>query len=357
MNNIRFSNWKDYLDDIKTKTETKTKTGTENCLSRILEHAHYIYALSGNPNIKLVDFISNPGLGWNYDNLTKNESIPINYIIETSDKYPWNKFIIFKRIHFSQIESFKSAELNYLALSSNKTIPLSYVLKHKNKIWDWRLVVDHILTEYDVLKYPQECSDIFLKYIYDYNINSSCYENLSVKFIYELSFKYKGFMGILSQKASIKFILEHNTSVDQETFMVRRLNWNWNSITFSKAITISDILSHPDLPWNYNFIEFRDDLTVDLYLKICSKVLISKKLLHVLSQSKYITITDVINHPEIPWDYRFLSKNSNITWKIIDIHPELPWDFKSIAYNDMSCPVECKRWKSIYDEIIHELNY
>ena len=49
--------------------------------------------------------------------------------------------------------------------------------------------------------------------------------------------------------------------------------------------------------------------------------------------------------------------NPNITWGIINTHPNLPWNFKDIVRNTMSCPIECKRYRNLYDEIVKELKY
>ena len=80
-------------------------------------------------------------------------------------------------------------------------------------------------------------------------------------------------------------------------------------------------------------------------------------LILALSKSEVITITDVIENPSLPWDYKFLSMNPNITWKIIISYPEIPWDYEYIARNQMSCPAYCKQFKLIYDIIIKEIKY
>ena len=144
----------------------------------------------------------------------------------------------------------------------------------------------------------------------------------------------------------MKFILEHP---DYE--------WDWNVISYSDTITPNDIISHPELPWKYyNIVYIYDNFTIDLYLYLISFGFTfnnTKKL----SSSKYIDMNDVVKNPDIPWDYKYLSMNPNITWKIITSYPDLPWDLNWIAKNDMSCPVECKYYQSLYDEIIRELNY
>ena len=76
-----------------------------------------------------------------------------------------------------------------------------------------------------------------------------------------------------------------------------------------------------------------------------------------LSRSEYISINDILENPEIPWNYTFVSMNPNITWVEINKYSEIPWNYNYICSNKMSCPIKCKRYKSIYDSIIKEINY
>src|SRR3989338_9846925 len=134
------SNWKEYLKSKNIITDS----------------------ISGNPNIKLIDFLENPELYWNYFILSKNENIPVDYMISTfyqkdeHPKYPWSTFGIFSRIHFYDLNNLVSHNFNYGALSYNSNIPFSYVYKYKDKEWDWLSVIDYIITEYDYLHYHHE---------------------------------------------------------------------------------------------------------------------------------------------------------------------------------------------------------
>ena len=129
------------------------------------------------------------------------------------------------------------------------------------------------------------------------------------------------------------------------------------TIGMQLVITNDDILSHPELPWNYCCIEKRKNLNMSLYQYLVDEGGFTTVLINSLSRSESITIDDVISNPDIPWNYNYLSVNPNITWKIINIHPEIPWSLPDIAGNNMSCPVYCKYWKSKFNEIIREINY
>jgi hypothetical protein len=52
-----------------------------------------------------------------------------------------------------------------------------------------------------------------------------------------------------------------------------------------------------------------------------------------LSKNKAFTIDDIINNPDIPWDYGGVSENPNVNWSVVVNHPDLPWDYPSLARN------------------------
>jgi len=38
-------------------------------------------------------------------------------------------------------------------------------------------------------------------------------------------------------------------------------------------------------------------------------------------------------HPELPWDWSWISQNKNLTINYVERHPELPWDWYWISRN------------------------
>ena len=329
--NDEILNWKGYLKKFNSYANTPFKYGLDDV----------IYAIGCNSNITVEDFIANPGIEWDYSSLSSNRNIPVAYMLSTIAQYPWDLSHFFKMIHFIELYPLTEIKFNYSALSCNRTIPFSYILKHKNEDWNWSSVMNYILSEYDYHTYQYECEDIFHKnhLIYFY----TCI-NLSVKFIYELSKQYtnQDFITVLSSRAPLKFIL-------QNTF-----NWNWIIISKYETITCTDIISNPELPWRYDFMSTRKDLTIDLYKHLIDK---GHNYINLLSSSECITINDVVENPDIPWDYDYLSMNPNITWVEINNHPNLPWEFENIAHNQMTCPAECKKNRILFNEVLKELSY
>ena len=52
---------------------------------------------------------------------------------------------------------------------------------------------------------------------------------------------------------------------------------------------------------------------------------------YYISQHPNITLDDVKSHPECPWDWEMVSKNPNITWKDILENLELPWNYEILS--------------------------
>lgn len=45
------------------------------------------------------------------------------------------------------------------------------------------------------------------------------------------------------------------------------------------------------------------------------------------------TFDDVIQYPDIPWDWKALSKNPNITFDNVIQHLDIPWNWKWLSLN------------------------
>ena len=56
----------------------------------------------------------------------------------------------------------------------------------------------------------------------------------------------------------------------------------------------------------------------------------------MLSCNPNITLENIKETPDKPWNYYLLSKNPNITWKIIKENPNEPWDYDYLSENEMT---------------------
>lgn len=120
----------------------------------------------------------------------------------------------------------------------------------------------------------------------------------------------------------------------------------WPIEALSRLAPLDYIEQHPDKPWNYYKISDRQDLTID-FIKIF------KDKLDWECISANVDFQDVLDNPELSWNYQALSYNNKIKsddilenphyeWdysnlsSIIDVNfvyanPDLPWDYSSLS--------------------------
>ena len=63
--------------------------------------------------------------------------------------------------------------------------------------------------------------------------------------------------------------------------------------------------AHPDVPWDWIGI----------------------------SRNSNITMAYIEAHPDVPWDWDGISFNPNLTMAYVEAHPDKPWDWAGISYN------------------------
>jgi hypothetical protein len=79
---------------------------------------------------------------------------------------------------------------------------------------------------------------------------------------------------------------------------------NWNSLSQNSSITISNVLDFPNAPWNYS----------------------------ELSDNPSILFDDVARHPNKPWCWDRISKR-RIMFQTVKDHIDRPWNFKNLSTN------------------------
>ena len=124
---------------------------------------------------------------------------------------------------------------------------------------------------------------------------------------------------------------------------------SWSVDSLSRLAPLDYIIEHPEQTWNYYEISARKDLTIDFIKEF-------QDLLDFEIISENINIEDVINNPELPWDYIALSINSKVTSDDLINHSELPWDYQVLSahidVNFVYANPQCDwYYPSLYDRI------
>lgn len=94
-----------------------------------------------------------------------------------------------------------------------------------------------------------------------------------------------------------------------------------------------EILEHPEIPWDWNILSFHHLTTTDFIEEIISTRTIIQFNWTLMSQNPNITFSFVLTYLDKPWNWMKLSSHSNIRMKDIEEFPELPWDYKGISFN------------------------
>ena len=92
----------------------------------------------------------------------------------------------------------------------------------------------------------------------------------------------------------------------------------------SRVAPLDYIIDHPEQTWDFDIISSRKDLTIEFI----------KHFKNQLNQSEIaynINLKDVIENPDLPWNYDALSWNTQISSNDLIEHPKLPWNYANLT--------------------------
>ena len=325
----------------------------ESYIKYYLKHIEKVKAVDNlllNPNIPIISVFKELKSYTNSESDSESESE--SYSKDLSREQILSKYSVkHKSLYLIMSTSeFVSSKYSYETngtIYRNPNLSFEFIMNSSitYELLNYILLCNHEITEENIIS-------IFYKY-FELSMgctNSLCHNNsplISFQFLYEHRFVFGLSPFDLSWKANIQNIRENSN-----------YNWNWNSLSYSSNITSEDILNNLQYPWDFKSIQFNRNLTIEMYLYLKSiNIKINCFFYPNLSRSNYIDIQDVISNPDIPWDYSNLSMNPNITWKVISAHSDIPWNYDDIVYNDMSEPLKYSKLKKEYSIMLKELLY
>ena len=233
---------------------------------------------------------------WNWEYLSKNENITVDFIKNNLEK-PWN----------------------WKYLSKNPNITWEFIENNLDKDWDW--------------KYLSKKSKSF-----DHHIN----------FFYETIREGKRtYLEYLKKNSNFKTrleIIENPDTCDLETIFKKQFitwkiientpdkTWDWRSISINPNITWEIINNNQTKPWKDKIL-YNQNITWDIIESSRRNLRISSQSWASISKRSDVTWEIIENNPNIPWDWSSISKNPNITLEIIEKNPDKPWVWSSILQN------------------------
>jgi hypothetical protein len=107
----------------------------------------------------------------------------------------------------------------------------------------------------------------------------------------------------------------------------------------SDEITIDDIRNNLDLPWDYGWISIKKNITINDLLKPIPKQSNGKPYWKwcFVSLSFIIPVDDILAHREFPWNFKDVSLNKTLTLQHVLKNKDEKWDWQAIClYAKMS---------------------
>jgi hypothetical protein len=107
--------------------------------------------------------------------------------------------------------------------------------------------------------------------------------------------------------------------------------FNFFQVAQNKNITLKDIEENLNLPWDWNGISLNPNLTIDFIKKYKDR----DWSWYYISTNNVFTPKDVNDNPDIRWDYRGLSYNSSITQDFVFQNKDKDWDMICLSANSV----------------------
>ena len=226
--------------------------------------------------------------------LCKNKNIPVNVLINHEYEKYHNESLSSR----CTLEEFlKYPKLINFCIFYNDNIPISYKLKY---------LYLNVMFNFTYTKTKLTMRDIFMYNLLDHD-KYHFYFDYPVEFFLLYPSIYTQFYNCSFEE--LKKIVVHPTL----KYLI-----DWCNVSNSINITIEDVLTtinDNNYKWHYNMIR---NTTIDFYKQLSIDVNTDDHYLIRLSSSNRITIINVLNNPDISWDYNYLLTNPNITDKIIN---------------------------------------
>jgi hypothetical protein len=206
-----------------------------------------------NPLLKLMQLDQH--LNWHWHELSSNPNVTLE-VVNYAKKAPWNVAALAVHPNFTYDDLMTIAnKVDWTAVSGNPNVTIEMVLERG-------------LDKYGFSDNPALTIEIVEKYP-NFPWHWRCFSHL--------------------YKDNIKLVLKY---IDKE------LSW----IAISYSMPLQDIIDHPHLPWNWQYMGQRADITVE-------------------------TIQKLPKHGQCALIYSYWSSNSNITFRDIS---EAPWEHHAI---------------------------
>lgn len=129
------------------------------------------------------------------------------------------------------------------------------------------------------------------------------------------------------RKDLMKFLNDNDGDPDMDLERFFHSRWDWFSISRNSHTTLKHVKTHHHLPWSYKGLSYNPNVTFENVLDNLHE---SWDWFGV-SKHNNVKMEHVIANPTLPWNGGGLSVNPNIVWEHVCMHPNLDWDLSLIV--------------------------
>ena len=300
--------------------------------------------ISANSDITIQDMLDNPQFKWNY--FAVNYKATISDLLKPIPKGPnrkplwkWDYRMLSYTIHIDDILANKELRWNWGNVCRNKTITFDHVLKNDDIPWDWSVLYIQCPFNVEIYRLNPYKPWNFKRLSWNHGLHiNDILANLDLKW---------DWAGVSANVTiTIDHILKHHS-----------LPWRWDRL--SVLIPMRDIFKYPGLPWNWNIVAHNQKFTFEDFIRnshekivlTCNqqffinlqinqiRYIYDNKILDNLPDMRKITsffsmkevdksiswfsnisMNDVLDNQEIPWNKLYLVTNKHISPKNIITH-------------------------------------
>lgn len=303
--------------------------------------------LSSLKNIKMEDIENNLDLAWDWESVSDNPNMNIDFARKFKEKLNWNKISKNGGITLKDIDNNLDLPIVRQYVYENPNITFEYIRNHPEE--NYRIIIGQ---NTNLIKELENNQDLFHRFL-EYELG--IYLGIEQLRRGPYSQTVWRFASVFSKKITLEDI-ENNPELPWHFSAMsdtgcRHINIHfakkfkdrlkWKSLTYNKGISTRDIYENPDLPWNfdinYNPDVYRRDIDIHFINRFKDRL---EDDMYSVSAYSNITMKDVEDNPHIEWDYEGLSKNLKLTIDFVLKNLSKDWDWIDVVKNPNITPEE-----------------
>ena len=198
-----------------------------------------------------------------------------------------------------------------------------YILDHPEKPWDWREISRNPNVTWEIVQaYAEECPWDWFYLTHNPNITWAIVLATHSEYPWDYS-------ALLNHpELDFEFVKANPTCVSEWFYISKHKNITWEIVQTNR------VWNHPDktkrkVPWSFRGLSQNPNVTMEI-LRANPKCNWSYS---ALLANPNLTWEYIKDHLDKPWDFKILSRHKIVTWEIIQQHPEIPWDWANISAN------------------------